>query len=330
MKKFTIKVLLIVAAVLLLVIGYNYKFDTSGLYNKDFSVPRVEPNQHFVKMQYLLDNPLKYDAYCFGSSRVGNIDLKKINNGYNYYNMTYSEGIPKEWLEDIKILIKHNVSIKQIMIGIDDFSFRVNPESHESQYLRKPYQENNFNTYISYILKMPSKPVTDKGIMSIFDIYDSGRPLHPAVDERIESDIEGHINGEKFRKGTPYGGNRIDKTIAEIKEIKEITAANGIELIVFINPINLLTYRANNLEEFDEFKRELAEITSYYDFSGLNDITKNNYYYYETSHYRPLVGDMIVNRIFNEPENDDSKFGYWVTKDNVNAHIKTLNKDLSN
>lgn len=45
---------------------------------------------------------------------------------------------------------------------------------------------------------------------------------------------------------------------------------------MFVNPIHLLTYRATNLDEFDEFKRKLADITSYYDFSGVNDITTNN------------------------------------------------------
>ncbi|HJI41866.1 MAG TPA: hypothetical protein OIL83_01030 [Veillonellaceae bacterium] len=308
----------------------RYHFDRYGIYNKDFSTLRVEPNQHIVKMQYLLDNPSKYNALCFGSSRVGNIDTRKINNGYNYYNMTYSEGLPKEWLDDIKILIKHDVPIKQILIGLDEFSFRVDPQLHESEYMRKPYRENNFNTYISYLLKPPSSPVTDKKAMNIYDIYDSGRTIHPGVDERIESDVNAHITGEKFESGVRFRGERINQTLEELKELKEVADANNIELIVFVNPIHLLTYRATNLDEFDEFKHELTDITSYYDFSGLNDITSNNYYYYETSHYRPMVGDMIIHRIFNEPKDSSSTFGHWVTKDNVDEHIKKINQDLEN
>lgn len=329
MKKFTLKVLTIVLVIIALVMCYNYKYDTYGVYNKDFSVPRVEPNQHFVKIEYLIENPSKYNAYCFGSSRVGNIDLKKIHNGYNYYNMTYSEGVPGEWLEDINILLKHHVAIKQVMIGIDDFSFRVEPQRHNNQYLRMPYKENNIYTYISYLLKPPSKPSYDTNSMSLYDIYDSGRPLHTWADDKIESDVESHIHGKAFSEGSPYVGERIQQTIAEIQKIKEITAANDIELIVFINPINLLTYCGNNLAEFDEFKRELANITDFYDFSGVNDITKNNYYYYETSHYRPMVGDMIVQRIFEMPKEEGECFGTWVTKENVNAHIMKLNEEIS-
>lgn len=73
MKKFTIKVISIVLSAIFIVCAYNYHFDRYGIYNKDFSTLRVEPNQHIVKMQYLLDNPSKYNALCFGSSRVGRV-----------------------------------------------------------------------------------------------------------------------------------------------------------------------------------------------------------------------------------------------------------------
>lgn len=137
MKKFVHRFVISIFVFLLILCGCNYKMDTSGLFNKDFSMPRVEPNQHFVKMQYIIEHPDRYDAYCFGSSRVGNINLKKINNGYTYYNMTYSEGLPQEWLEDIRILLKNNVKMSQVLIGIDDFSFRINPDDHKRQYLRR-------------------------------------------------------------------------------------------------------------------------------------------------------------------------------------------------
>lgn len=326
MKAYTLKFISLVTTALLCVMAYNYVFDSSGLFNTDFSQPRVEPNQHFVKMRYLLANPDKYDAYCFGSSRVGNIDLTEINNGYRYYNMTYSEGLPHEWLDDIKILVNHHVQVRQIMLGIDDFSFRVDPALHESQYLRIPYQENNTKTYLSYLLRMPSKPAKADEKGSIFDIYASGRPLHPQPDAEIEADPAKHLADEKFKKPMMYGGNRVKQTIADLRAIKAICEQNEIKLIVFINPINLVTYHANNLAEFNEFKRELAQVTDYYDFSGKNEITENNYYYYETSHYRPLVGDMIVHRIFAMPQEADVSFGRWVTKENVEEHLASLAK----
>lgn len=322
MKNYVYCLLGIVLAAVLFTMGWNYIFDTSGLFQQDFSKKRIEPNQHFVKVRYILENPEKYDAFCFGSSRVGNIDLLKINNGMRYYNMTYSEGLPAEWLSDLEIFLRHGVSVKQVMIGLDEFSFRVAPDTHKAQWLRIPYTEDDkVKAYLSYLLKKPEKPVKvgDKG--SIYDIYDSGRPLHPEPDAEIEANVERHLNDEKFTKPVGYQGNRIEKTMAELAALKTLCEKNNIELIVFINPINAVTYRSTNLSEFNDFKRQLAALTDYYDFSGLNEITTNNYYYYETSHYRPLVGDKIVNRIFHQ---DSSDFGELVTKDTVETHIRRL------
>lgn len=333
MKKFVYQFIVLVSLILLSLMSYNYFTDIYGIFRSDFSQPRpTEPNQHFIKVKYLIENPNKYNAYCFGSSRVGNLDFKKVKNINNYYNMTYSQGLPKEWLDDIKILLKNNVNISQILLGIDDFSFRSDPKSHEFQYLLIPYKENNFKTYFSLLLKKPSKPdfLQTKDKSNFFDIYDSGRPLHPYIDEQIEKNIEKHIKDKKFNKPSKSYGNRIDKTIQELSEIKEIADANNIELIVFINPIHQTTYLSNDLDEFNNFKSQLAKITNYYDFSGLNYITTNNYYYYETSHYRPIAGDIMLTRIFNTLPNTETDFGIYVTTQNIDKHIANLEKQIKN
>lgn len=322
MKKYVYRFLGIVLLVIVFTMGWNYTFDTTGLFNQDFSVKREEPNQHFVKVRYILSNKNRYNAFCFGSSRVGNIDLEKINNELHYYNMTYSVGLPDEWFEDLQTFIKHGVKIKQVIIGLDDFSFRINPNAHKTDWLRLPYNDNDkFNIYLSYLLRMPNKPHNSTNKGSIYDIYGSGRPLHEEVDKEIEAHIEQHINDPKFRSADISESYRLAETIHTIQQIKELCLINNIQLIVFINPIHCTTYLGNNLQQFNEFKYELAKVIDYYDFSGLNDITTNNYYYYETNHYRPLVGDMIVERLFHGGNND---FGFYVTNENVAEHLRAL------
>ena len=157
MKKYVFRLLGIFLLAMFGTMACNYIFDSSGVFNTDFSVKRVEPNQHFVKMRYILSNPEKYNAFCFGSSRIGNIDLNKIDNGLRYYNMTYSEGLPEEWLLDLQDMVKHGVSIKQVMIGLDDFSIRVDPKQHENDLLRVPYRDDTlWKTYALYLLKNQS------------------------------------------------------------------------------------------------------------------------------------------------------------------------------
>ena len=80
-----------------------------------------------------------------------------------------------------------------------------------------------------------------------------------------------------------------------------------------------------------QVKQKLASIIDFYDFSGLNSVTRNNLNYYEEDHYRYLVGNMIVKRIFgcgniNVPDD----FGVLVTKNNVNEHITKQRWELEN
>lgn len=331
MKKFVYQFFIFTIIILLSISFYNYFNDPYGIFRGDFSKPRpTEPNQHFVKIEYLIKNPEKYNAFCFGSSRVGNLDLTKINNNLKYYNMTYSAGLPQEWLDDVKILLNNNVKISQIMLGIDDFSFRVDPLSHHHDYLRIPYQQNNLKTYFTLLLKTPSRPLFlfDQSKSSFFDIYNTGRPLHPNADEEIEKDITKHMKDPKFNIPTFYSGNYITETINSIMQIKKIANDNKIELIVFINPIHRTTYLSNNLDDFNNFKRKLVTVTNYYDFSGLNNITTNNYNYYETSHYRPLVGDMMLDIMFNKPHSTKESFGIYVTPENIDEHITYLESQI--
>lgn len=311
------------------VVGTNYYVDPYGYFRTDFTKQKIEPNQQVVKMKYILANPAKYDCFIFGSSRCGNLNPKKIP-GRKSYNMTYSQGLPAEWRSNIEIMLKHGVAIKTLIICLDDFSFRIDPAEHESQWMRLPYREDMGSVYARYLLRIPQMEVLkpyfkDEPPANFFDIYDSGRPLHPQVDRAIELDPEKHINDPRFTWPMKHEGERIEATIAEIKRIKELAEQSQIELIVLMNPVHITSYKANNLEEFNRFKGELAKITPFWDFSPPSSVTTNNYYFYETSHYRPMVGDWMIQlmyQIHNKYLPGD--FGEYVTNESVASHISRV------
>ncbi|MEQ8176282.1 MAG: hypothetical protein ABRQ26_14585 [Syntrophomonadaceae bacterium] len=311
------------------VAGLNYFVDPYGYFRTDFSGQKTEPNQQLVKMKYIIDNPAKYDCFIFGSSRCGNMDPKKIPDK-KAYNMTYSEGLPAEWLGNIKTMLEHGVTVKTVIICLDDFSFRLNPADHESQWMRLSYRENMQPIYWRYVLRFPQaeviKPYFNKQPAAVFyDIYDSGRPLHPEVDEAIEKEPEKHINDSKFWVPMKHEEERIAQTIEEIRQIKALTDQNKIELILVMNPIHITTYMGNNREELYRFQQELVKIAPFWDFSAPSSVTTNNYYFYETSHYRPLVGDWMVARMFGLNGKDlPVEFGTCVGKDTVESYLQKV------
>lgn len=218
-------------------------------------------------------------------------------------------------------MLAHGVKIKQLLIGIDEFSFRVDPKEHLQQPMRQPYIENKVKFYANYLVRMPDPRIIKSSLLdppSAYDIYVTGRHIHPEVDERIESNIEKHVSDPKFNKPVGYRGNRTNETLKELKAIQDLAKQNNIKLTFFINPLHKTTYLDTNLQEFNEFKQRLALISSYYDFSGINTITSNNYYYYETSHYRPIVGDMMIARLYNTGVSVPEDFGVMVQQADTN------------
>lgn len=309
----------------------NYWVDPYGIFKKDLSRQKRAPNEHFIKIRHLLQNPGRYDALLFGASRVGKIDVRRIPDG-RAYNLCYSEGLPGHYLKDLQILLAGGLRFKNILIGLDDFSFKVDPVSHLNDPLRHPYGNwiENLRFYAGYLLHMPRiksiKEKMDKGKGPVFyDIYETGMVLHLQEDERIERDRQAHLNHEKFKRPHRYEGDRITDTLNEIDQIKRLCEINHIKLIVFINPIHRTTYLDGDTEQFERFKKGLANITEFYDFSGLNSISVDNYCFYETSHYRYFVGDFIVARIFGDvtvqvPED----FGVFITNANIEVHLDQL------
>lgn len=322
MKQYVRKIILIVGALLCCLMGFNYYMDEYGLFRGNYDMPKNSIPERFVKIRYLLGHPNQYDAFCFGSSRVGVLDFSHLGNGLMYYNMSYSHGVPQEWLEDLKLLLAHGVTIKQVLIGLDDISYIEDPERHKSNLFLAHYEAYNWKTYLTFLTVRPFMFRKAEHTVN-YDMYDTGRRFYNQAEQLIEEDPDKHIRDPKFKESSHQIGDRVDATISELREIKQLAEEHGIDLIVFINPTHKTTYLALDRTEFDVFKRKLADVTGYYDFSGLNSVTENNYNYYDTAHYRSLVGNMMIDRMFGTgtPPQD---FGVWVTENNVEEHIRAL------
>lgn len=288
----------------------------------------TEPNKNVLKMHYILKNPTKYDSFIFGSSRVGNLNPLKIQNA-NYYNMTYSEGIPKEHLLNIQLFLKKSIKIKNLLIGLDEFSYQVSFEKHQSQGLTKAYYLATNTNIISYYrelyLRFPlsedrhhiSKKITNK--KNMFTINISNQENNYKIREKSFNlqnfTTSKHLQNKSFDKPTYYHGNVLKQTTKDIKAIKTICTNKDINCIFFINPIHHKTYEYTDRKLLKKFKKELASITGYYDFSLQNEISNNNRYWQETSHFTLETGNLMLNKMFHQKPSFKN-FGIYIHKHN--------------
>ena len=322
----------------------NYTVDPYGFFRKDLTKQLVVPNQNFLKMRYLTRKPHTFNSFVFGSSRVGQIHVQNIHNSGHWYNMTYAAGIPQDHLINIEYMIKQKMNIKELMIGLDEFSYLIDPKEHAQAWSTRHYSpilgQSEVLFYIQYLLRFPDIKVMQTAYREYqkkmhpqrneqgaffddYDLYGTGQGTVKELDEEIDRNPVKHNLDPRFFKPYKTHSDEPDfseDSLASLKRIVELSRANGIKLTIFINPIHKTTYMATNREHLFSFKRRLSKICNYYDFSGLNSVTLNNYYYYETSHYRPIVGNMIIQRIFDRNTSYNG-FGELVTADTVERHI---------
>lgn len=327
MKKFVWKVCVFTAYILLLTVFIPAWIDPYNVFHVNHIRDNgVEPNKNYIKMKYVLQHPDKFDSFLFGSSRVGSIHVENIP-GERCYNMTYSIGLPAEHLDNIKSFIKKNIIPKRVYIGVDSFSYTENRENHYTQPLRCPYEYAQSNPIDFYSL--------------YFDLYIAIESLRTtfAYEPRKDYDMTFYEYGwwceygketeMDWSSAVPEIGadNLLYETLDDIREIVNICNEYGIELIVFTNPMHQITYEASLEKDYLVFLKELAAITPYYNFSGLNAVTLNTDNYLDTSHYNAYIGDMMIDCICNGVVDEDlyeDGFGVYVTKENVEELILKL------
>jgi hypothetical protein len=303
----------------------------------------IEPNKHYIKMRYILENPAKFDSFLFGSSRVALIDIGLFNN-MNCYNMNYSEGVPAEHLRNLQTMIENEIIPVNVILGIDNISCFVDPKMHEETLFRIPPPSLPGNTmfimkqlaYLKFFLKYCDYSTIFPSLKIIISHKTNKEQQQKSREQfynngGLPRDNDLSENKDYWENAQPawadYYSNRINESLLDIRNIIELCRKKNIKLIIFTNPIHITTYLRSRENGYLDFLYELSEITEYYNFSGINDVTINKYNYFETSHYTHEVGDMIANIIFNNKTDDrllSQGFGYYVTLHNRDAFFEIL------
>ena len=327
MKRFLIKTLVFALIFALTAAGVSLRIDPYNVFHPlDYRENGVEPNKNYIKMVYILHEPEKFDTFLFGSSRVGFLNPQKLEDA-RAYNMTGSMALPKEHLDNLRTMLAHGLVPKNVVIEVDDLSYRMDPENNKKEQQRAPYEYLHRHPlrfaelYLCPRVALDALEIirySDRNRQEEADFYAFGTTItygerglyHP----RTEEDLS--------------GPSYLDGAIAALREIAALCRDNGIRLIVFVTPMHYATYTgALARGDYELFLRSLAEAAPFYNFSGYNDITLDPDNYMDTSHYLAEVGDMILDCIWNgktDPALLAQGFGFYTDGDNVDELLRIL------
>ena len=348
MRKFLLKVSFFVVYVLILNVVLPIWIDPFNVFHWDnIRANGVDPNQNYIKMKYILANPDKFDSFIFGSSRVGAIHTDKITDE-RCYNMILLTGLPGWHLLNIKTMFENGITPRKIYIGVDTVSYTGDYANQYNDPTRCPYEYLKDDVIQFVKLYFDTSAIARSLVTMLKAKLGRIKPINTEIfykygwyityDRESNFDWNDKSNFDPAKKHGLFYGSKdhqdMPSTLQIMREITEACRVHGTELIIFTNPMNHITYKLSiERNDYVTFLEGLAEISDFWNFSSLNDITLNNANYIETSHYRAQVGDILIDIMCNGkayPELQAQGFGVKVTRENVKDFIAMLKKQVEN
>ena len=338
MKRFIQKVIVLLACYIPVAFALPVLYDPFNVFHYKNVRDTGSINSNYIKMRYILDNPDKFDAFILGSSKVSAVDVTRITD-LRCYNMTRAWGTPKEYFDNLRVLVDNGIIPKTIFLGIDTASGWLDPSISERQLGTKPYPSGsapkglryaeflasycNPAVYFSLLTTLRHKAKDSEAYRRQF--YENGGKA------RTEKPENPRWDNLAFQLQTRFVSrpieNRIDEGLNDIKNIIALCQQHAIRLIVFTSPLHEAEYRLFVEHGYLDFLRKLADISDYYNFAGINDISVDNANFDDVFHHNIETGDLVIDTIVNgsaEPGLLSQGFGVLVTKENVDGVLKNI------
>jgi hypothetical protein len=288
---------------LLCLMVFNYQVDRWGVYQSgDMNfVDRGLPNVFYLKSRYLLYEAERKDCLVLGSSRVEVLDMQLFPP--NCYNFNHPYGSPTKNLRILRNLVSANKAPRVAYIGLDDASYTIADRDSQGS---RPAPDNALQMlqfHARYLLRNPQW--VDLDILSgrVARIDKPWVVLDPQLAQdklrELATDYFADPAGQDQRLGkmraTLWGDDdAVEAALRVMEQFRELSRQAGIELRFFFNPMHYKTYLKIDHEKFNRFRRGLAPVMPFMDFSGLGKAALDNRYWKETSHYSSLLGDAIA------------------------------------
>jgi len=315
---------------LLLILGYIILDPFKVVWKYDnYSNLHIIPNRDYVSTEMYLKNHKKenYNSIIFGSSRTLAFNpvtwqkhIEQVDSRPFLFDASGETifGIYKKFL----FLDKLDKELDNVLIIIcPDLTFQTTTNSTEHLFIKHPttseeswitfhltFLKSYFNTYF---LRAYYEYTFTQNIRPFMFDYIEFRNIyfHPITNSMTIEDKEREINQnpeEYYNERKDIFFNRsksrqeyddfIGKTQEKmLKEIHQILVKKNSDYKIIISPL----YQQIEINEKDlEKLNKIFGQNTVFNFSGINQITQNYKNYYESSHYRPNVGDSILNYVY--------------------------------
>lgn len=332
----------LILSLIVLAVFINYIVDPNG-FNRMLEIPKFNKikaqGSDSMPIQYKMPQLAKggWDNLMMGTSSIGVMDNNVVSKylGGKTFNLSQpSSAMPVQF--DSFMYAVHYNDIKNVVYAVDFLSFNKNRKLNDD-YVQLKDKLRNFDTFYTYSIYL-NKDTLMKSLKLIWENYnenitpsarylENGQRIYQNyvyADKRGEFDLYKNMTEVASyllsKNGYYENYDYSEKYMNEFKKIVSYCKKNNINLYVYISPLykDFLTAMANAglSEEFEYFKKNIALITDYIDFTQNNEIVDNIDNFWDPLHLRVENTDMIMDDVFKDSKKD-LKYGVYYEKKNI-------------
>jgi len=313
----------------IIIIGVDYVYsDPFKIIYKPYDINNelvlqrdLETTEKFLKNK----NNYRYNSFIFGSSRSQALRPSIWKSKLRRDDLPFSFDSHGETIFGItnKIIFLDSIGIKidnAIILLCRDLTFSGTSNNNQYLYISHPtisgesflyYNLVLFERYmnIDFLIKYFTYRITGKYKPFMKNVIKDNSIVSDSISNEIkmiEYDRKIFERGEKYyleKKNIFYNreSERVDsetqineKIFLMLKSIQKIFEKHKTNYKIVISPLyEQVKYSSHDLKMLEELFGD-----SLYDFSGRNTFTESFFNYYEESHFRPFIGDSIINVLY--------------------------------
>ena len=308
-------------------------------------------SDRILKFYYAKRN--KPESIIMGSSRDSNInpeDLEKYTHDRGFNFALVGSSIEEQYIQ-LKYL-SQTYPIKTLVLGLDFSAFLhgvvdkpgVPPKWHfKAERLRtapfiQDYVDSTFTISalqfnyetVKYNRKEKSVVIEVNENKGLFNMLKPAKTLDVLINAYPDT-LKQYANG-LYPQGLKNPG-MARENLKYLKGIIAIAREKNIKCKFMVNPVNRslheLLFTVGLGDMYEDWKRQVAQITDYYDFTGHNSINDDDSNWRDPSHAFTNVGTLMMARIYGDDKVAiPADFGVHITRENVDKHLENQRKGV--
>ncbi len=335
-RKFIYLSVILTVMSLMTYLSFVYILDPEGINNRfDIGLIKEEAVTDGRTKKFVGLTTFKPDTIMLGGSRTQFMDTRDVQKYTK--DRVYNVAMNSSNLEEQYLLLDYalnNFSIKNVIIGLNFYTF--NGSHTESPKIDEELFAEGFTLkkHLNYYLSLPIVNYLKNEYKFKYTepLYLSG-----SRSQYNQNMFINNISWTEREKGSNDTYKRIYATYTKIdpkklellKKMVQLCKDHHVDLKIFTTAIYQsqfdLLKNPNKLDIYFACKRDIANITNYYDFMYPNSVTRNKNYYIDPSHLKQEYGYWYFSKIFNDSSvSVPSDFGVYVTPENIDSHIDYL------